>query len=308
MLDANSHQLQGSRVKPGELFSICGALPFMDTHRLVVVAGLLATFERRTGERRTGRRSAGGQASASLGGWEELGRTLPEMPETTVLIFTDGPISEGNPLLKLMRPLSQIQSLSAPSGEGLARWIKESSKQKSATISPAAIKLLIDMVGNELWTLDRELEKLSLYASGRAIEEQDVEKLVAQVREANVFSAVDAMIEGKPAIALRLLHQLLQDGRDVSGIITMVERQLRLLALARDSMDRGLPQGEVGKSLGVSSQFVIRKTLEQARRHSWQDITARYHRLLEADLAIKRGIMGADLSLELLVADQARPQ
>ena len=88
----------------------------------------------------------------------------------------------------------------------------------------------------------------------------------------------------------------------------MVERQLRLLALARDAMDRGLPQVEVGKSLGTSSPFVIQKTLEQARRHSWQDITARYHRLLEADLAIKRGIMGPDLSLELLVADQARPR
>ena len=54
LLEANHHQLQGSQVKPAELFGICAALPFMDSHRLVVVAGLLTLFERRTGERRCG--------------------------------------------------------------------------------------------------------------------------------------------------------------------------------------------------------------------------------------------------------------
>ena len=113
------------------------------------------------------------------------------------------------------------------------------------------------------------------------------------------------MIEGRPGVALRLLHQLRQDGRDISNIIAMLERQLRLMALARDSMEQGLSQAEVGKRLGTNSDFVVRKTLDQARRHSWQDITARYRRLLEADLAIKRGIMEPDLALELLVAEQA---
>ena len=69
-----------------------------------------------------------------------------------------------------------------------------------------------DLVGNDLWTLEQELEKLSLYASGRRIEESDVEELVAQVREASVFAAVDAMIDGRPGVALRLLRQLRQTG------------------------------------------------------------------------------------------------
>ena len=62
---------------------------------------------------------------------------------------------------------------------------------------------------------------------------------------------------------------------------------------------------ELGARLGVSSQFVVRKTLAQARRHSWQDIRWRYRRLLEADLAIKQGRLEPDLALELLAADQA---
>lgn len=309
LLEANHHQLQGSQINPAELIAVCGALPFMDTHRLVVVTGLLARQERRSGERRQrggrNQRGEGSQGEPSLGGWEDLAKAIPEMPESTVLVFVDGTLTDGNPLLRLLKPVSNVQSLSAPSGEALARWIKDAAQQKGASISPTAIKSLTDLVGRDLWTLDRELEKLSLYATGRSIEEKDVVELVAQVREANIFAAVDAMIDGRPGVALRLLHQLRQDGREISGIIAMVERQLRLMALARDCMDQGVPQAEMAKRLGTNSDFVIRKTLDQARRHSWQGITARYRRLLEADLAIKRGIMEPDLALELLVAEQA---
>lgn len=276
----------------------------MDSARLVVVEGLLSAQERRPGRTRGRTRNAGASAP-SLGGWEDLSQAVPGMPETTLLVFTDGPLTDSNPLLKLLRPISLVQCLTAPAGEALARWIKDSAQQRGAAISPAAIKRLSDLVGNDLWTLDRELEKLSLFATGRGINEADVEELVSQVREANIFSAVDAMILGRPGVALRLLRQLRQDGRDISYIIAMVERQLRLLALTRDSMDNGLPQRDLGARLGVSSQFVLRKAIEQARRLSREELALRYRRLLEADLAVKRGLMEPDLALELLVADQA---
>ena len=308
LLDANRHQLQGRQIKPAELFNFCNALPFMDLRRLVVVEGLLATQERRTGRSRP---RSGGTAPAvsTMSGWEELAKVVPQLPDSTVLVFTDGPLSDSNPLLRLMRPICQVQSLVAPSGEGLARWIKDTAQRKEANISPSAIKRLTDLVGNDLWTLDQEIEKLSLYAFGRSIEEKDVGELVSQVREANIFSAVDALIEGRPGVALRLLHQLRQDGREVSNIIAMVERQLRLLALARDYMDNGVSQRDLGSRLKISSQFVLRKTIDQARRLTQQEIAGQYQRLLEADLALKRGLMDADLALELLVADQAtRPR
>ena len=304
LLDANRHQLQGNQIKPAELFNFCNALPFMDSRRLVVVEGLLASQERRTGRGR-GRTSGTSPAVSTMGGWEALAQVVPQLPETTVLVFIDGPISESNPLLRLLRPICQVQALVAPTGEALLRWIKETALRREASINPAAIKRLTDLVGNDLRTLDQEIEKLSLYAFGRSIEENDIGELVPQVREANIFAAVDALIERRPGLALRLLDQLRQDGRDVSNIIAMIERQLRLLALARDHMDNGVSQRDLGSRLGLSSQFVLRKTIDQARRLTQQEIAGQYRRLLEADLAIKRGLMDPDLAMELLVAEQA---
>ncbi len=303
VLEANRHRLQGSQVKPGELFGVCNALPFMDTYRLVIVEGLLTTAETRAGRGRSTRREPD-SGSKTGGEWQVLVETVPNMPDTTVLVFMDGPLSANNPLLRMLRAVCQAEELSAPNGEALARWIKDSAQAKGSAISPSAIRSITDLVGNDLWTLDQELEKLSLYASGREITESDIQTMVSQVREASIFAAVDAMIDGRPAAALRLLHQLREDGREAPYIIGMVERQLRLLALARDSMDKGVPRNEIGGRLGTSSDFVVRKTLEQARRHSWQDIVQRYNRLLEADLAIKQGKLEPELALELMVGEQ----
>ena len=299
VLEASRHRLVGSQTKPGELLSMCNALPFIDDYRLVVVEGLLGTAE---SQGRRGRRGSSGDSKTNSQ-WQSLGEAVPRMPETTILVFTDGPLGGNNPLLRMLKPLAQVEELSAPNGEALARWVKSTAESKGSSISPSAIRSITDLVGSDLWTLDQELEKLALYCSDREIQESDVGEMVTQVREASIFAAVDAILDGRPGVALRLLHQLKEDGREAPYIISMVERQLRLLALARDSMDRGAPQSELRGRLGTSSDFVVRKTAEQARRHAMPEIIWRYNRLLETDLAIKRGRLEPNLALELLVGD-----
>ena len=147
--------------------------------------------------------------------------------------------------------------------------------------------------------------KTFLYAAGRSIDESDIGELVALVREASIFNAVDAMIDGRPDVALRLLQKLRQDGAALSYIISMVERQLRLVALARYWTEQRVSREELPGKLGVPP-FVARKTAEQARRNSWLDLDRRYQLLLELDLAFKTGkVDSEDMALELLVSDLA---
>jgi len=221
------------------------------------------------------------------------------------LIFVEAEISATNPLLQALKPAAQVQNLSAPKGEGLARWIKNATQERGAKISPAAIASLVNLAGNDLRSLDHELEKLALYCWGRTVEESDVAALVPLAKEANIFTAVDAMVEGRRSQALQMMQKLREDGQDPSYIIVMVERQLRMLALAWEAINQGVDQKELAASLGTSSPFVMRKTMDQARKHSWQDIKWRYQRLLEADLSIKQGKLEPEVALEMLVADQA---
>ena len=298
LLEANRHQMMGGQFNLQELLSVCNALPFMDTCRLVAVNGLLGTLEGRGGRGR-------GNGSRALGEWEGLATAIPLMPDTTRLFLVDHGVSDSNPLLRSLRNVSQTQHLPAPSGEALARFVKDAAQGKGCGINPAAIRTLTDLVGNDLWTLDRELEKLSLYAFGRNIEEEDVQELVALVREASIFNAVDAMIDGRPEIALRLLQKLRQDGAGLPYIVSMVERQLRLVALARYWTEQRVPPAELPGKLGVPP-FVARKTADQARRNSWENLDSCFQSILETDLALKTGkIESEDLAMELLVANLA---
>ena len=108
VLEANRRRSVGSQTKPGELLSVCNALPFMDGRRLVVVEGLLGKAESQGRGRRRGASGGPGGEPDGAGQWQDLGDAIPLMPESTVLVFTDGPLSANNPLLRLLRPVAQV--------------------------------------------------------------------------------------------------------------------------------------------------------------------------------------------------------
>ena len=315
VLEANSHEIAGPQADFTQLRSFCDAMPFLAEHRLVKVEGLLKLFESRDGRRRpTSRRSRKAAPESSeginaLSGWDNLPNYVEnEMPSSTLLVFVDEQLSKGNALLKQLKPFSQVQEMPTPSREALSRWVKDRAAEKGARLSPGALSMLIQFVGGNLWTLDNELEKLALYASDRVINEGDVRLLASQSKEASIFIAVDALLEGRPSTALKTIQRLRNEGAEFPYIATMIGRQLRLVTLARDLLDRGHKEQAIGERLGIAHDFAVKRTVEQARKHSWKSLTTLYKRLLEADLAVKQGRLDQDLALELLVTDLANMQ
>jgi DNA polymerase-3 subunit delta len=91
--------------------------------------------------------------------------------------------------------------------------------------------------------------------------------------------------------------------------MVMLARQLRLIVRTKDIQTARMSPNELRNSLGLSSEFVARKTLEQAKRYSLPRLKQVYQRLLETDLAIKTGKYEPELALNILVAElcQRRP-
>ncbi len=300
LMDSNRHVVSAGQARPDEVLAMCNSLPFLDTMRLVEIEGVLATQQGAGRGRGSGRRSASGG-----GGWTQLADAVPTLPDTTVLIFVDGDVPENNPLLRSLSEYCAVHREATPNAQALLHWIKQRAEDKGSSITPPAMQVLAELVGGDLWTIDRELEKLSLYATGRSITDTDVRAMVPYAQEANIFVAVDSIMDGRPGPALRSVMQLMEDGQEPLYIIAMIERQLRLIALARDLTDRGVSQPDLGRRMGTNSDFVVRKTLGQARRMTLPQIRSRYRRVLESDLAIKQGRLEPALSLQLLVADLA---
>ena len=291
--DINTTMLNGASVSLAELEAAWSTIPFMADRRTVIVRGLLASMEQRRGSNSPRSRGLDGE-------WAEIRERLAHVPESTDLIFVDAAVNRNNPLLRAIRPLADTREFRLPSQREMPSWVRERVDKLGVSIEPRAISAIVDAIGNDTRIADMELQKLTLYRSGGMIRLQDVEAMVSYVREANIFAAVDAALEGRAGVALRLAHQLLEAGRPPTYVITMIARQVRFLILAKDLKARGMRQDEIGHRLSIRG-YPLTKTMQQEGRFSAERLAEIHRRLLEADLSIKTGAADEDMALDTLI-------
>ena len=295
--DINYTSFLAEEVTPEQLSAAVFTIPFMSDFRVVVVRGLLTTFER-SGRRASGARSNGN----SLGQWADLPEALGSIPPTTNLTFVDGALSKSNPLLRKLASQSDAREFPLPRERDMPGWIMSRAKTLEIELEPRASATLAEAIGRQPRLIDTELRKLALYADGRMITEEDVRQMVAYVREANIFQAVDAVIDGRADAALRLITRIMDDGSPAVYILTMLARQVRLLLVAKDMAARGVPKEDIGRRLRLSG-WVLNKTLQQERRMTHEYLAYFHERLIDTDLTLKTKPIAEQLAIEMLVAD-----
>jgi DNA polymerase-3 subunit delta len=301
-VETNTTSLEAQHLTLSELRTKCDALPFLSSHRLVTVRGLLGRFEQKEGRPRPRRRKAGN----GVGEWADLASYVKQMPATTVLVMIDAEVTAQNPLLQQLSPLGQVRAFARLKGNSLKAWIRQRVKDQGGSIDARAVYLLADLIGGDLWAMNGEIQKLLLYGQGRPIGEEDVRQLVSHAQEASIFALVDAVAEHRNEQAQLVLHRLLRDGMEPTHILTMITRQYRLIAQARE-LEPGLSRPQMQGKLGLKSPYALDKTLGQARLYDLAGVRQAYGKLLETDLAIKTGRYGDKLALELLVIELACP-
>jgi len=307
LLSTNTTLLDGKGLTTAQLAEVCNALPFLAPRRLVVVKGLLERFEPKPGQGRPRKSDTNNKKKDRRGGCKDFAAVVGGFPDSTVLVLVDGEIKNKNPLLKeLIASKAQVKSFPLLKGEKLKQWIGQRVRKEGGNISPAAVGLLAQMVGGNLWVMSGEIAKLVLYASERRIGEEDVKTVVGYSQQANIFNMVDAVLEARAGAAQQAIQQLLQAGMAPSYLLYMLSRQARLLVQVKDMARRGVPQYEIQTRLGLMSDFVWRKTSEQAGRYSLTQLKKLYHCLLEADLSIKTGKYEPELALSILAAELCR--
>ncbi|MEC9140508.1 MAG: DNA polymerase III subunit delta [Chloroflexota bacterium] len=296
--DANIISLNTQDANPASILGLCQAMPFLAERRMVIVDGLIASL---AGE---GKGSKGKVTSEALAGWYDFFPSLPDnMPPTSDLVFMEGQLQANNPVLKNVKAVAEVKEFGKMTANDLRGWVQKRVMDRNGSITTNAVQLLVDMIGTDLWALASEVEKLLLYATGRTIEIEDVEEMVAFVKEVSIFTVVDAVLEGNRTVAMRNLTKLLEGEATVPYVLSMFGRQVRLLLLAKELIQEKVPQGELGSRLGINKPYPLRKTLEQARRFTPQSLRVLHTGLLNTDVAIKTGAQGERLALEFLVAE-----
>ena len=300
LLAANTTTLDGQQTTLDQLRTVCETVPFLAERRLVIVTGLLERFEPKG---KSSRQAKNTHITNQQDAYKSLAAYITKIPDSTILVLIDSKVGSNNPLFKELSAKAEVKSFPLLRDTKLRQWVQRYVAKESGSISPLAVNLIAKLVGSNLWTMANEINKLLLFTSGRRIEEEDVNLVVSCAQEANVFTMVDAILGFKAKIAEQSLQQLLQRGAAPAYLLVMLSRQVQLIVRARELRNQKKPETEIQNRLGLTSEFALRKTLEQADRYPLERLKQLYHKLLEADLSIKTGRYDAELTLNILIAE-----
>ncbi|MEO8706536.1 MAG: DNA polymerase III subunit delta [Kofleriaceae bacterium] len=191
--------------------------------------------------------------------------------------------------IKLYAQLSKkgfLHVLEAPKAQALGAWVRAEAKELGVAMDAAAVSRLIDAVGGELSRLVLSIEQLGLYAKGRAVTSEDVDELIADTRERSVFELTDAIGSADRGRALAAVSSLCDQRESAVGVVVMLARHVRQMAMVHKLRAANTPRNEWGSKLGVPP-FIVDKIASQARAYSPDALAAATIRLANADRALK---------------------
>jgi DNA polymerase-3 subunit delta len=165
-------------------------------------------------------------------------------------------------------------------------WIRAEAAARGVRLAPNAISRLADAVGSDLSRLSLCIDQLALYAAGDSVTTDHVDDLIADTRERTVFELTDAIGAGDRTRALIAVSSLSEQRQSAIGVLVMLARHLRQLALVHVARVDGAAKHELPGRLGVPP-FIVDKLVVQARRYVPDSLARATELIATADWALK---------------------
>jgi len=214
---------------------------------------------------------------------------LSQNNETTIVFWSEESDSK-NKLFEFLNKSADCQKFEPLQGTRLKNWVRNYIFQNNGSATTQAIDRLIADVGNDLWHMSNEINKLLSF--NRKIEVNNIEKLVNPEIDLNIFEIIDALGFKNKKKALRLVEVYFEKGEDEMRLLGMFIYQFRNLIRFKSAPAEKLNM----------HPFVLSKTREEAKNFSFAELKKIYYQLLTIDFEIKSGKNNALNALELFIA------
>ncbi len=281
--DDDAVELHDAAETPGEdAVAACNALAlFGSGDRLIVVSSVEAW------------KAADAKAVAAY---------LAAPTPSTVLALVGGELKKDGPLAKAVAPHGEVLVWDVPQ-RGLERWVAEQFKLRSTPVDGDACRLLVELVGHDLYDLAAEVDKLATWAAGGPVTTAEVEALVAERAESPAFVLTDAWGSRDVAAVLRASERMLERSGDprsrtIPRVVGALTNHVGRLRAVQRLDEEGVEAKEAASRLKLHP-FYVRKLYAQSRNFSVDELRGATVRLAELDHALKGGSrLANDLELE----------
>ena len=187
-----------------------------------------------------------------------------------------------------------------PTRQEMITWL-DKFVDHSNRLNIGVISNVVDKCENDVWLSYNELKKLDTYCLEKDVEMKDVDKLmIGNNTDDNIFKMIDLLFDGKIEEAFDRFYVCKKYG--VSGILilTMIERQIRMIELIREQLKKGEKDINVISSNVSLPVFAVRKYIKYLPKHHTGIVKSLYSRLESYDEKIKNGLIDPYFSCELV--------
>jgi len=269
--DSDLEELDGESCRIEQIISSISTTPFLSEKRLVILRNFLS-----------GRKPD--EANALIPALEKL-------PETSILVLAE--LKDPDKRTSIFKKLSSLATnrlFLRPKGALLTTWVQRRALLGGAACSPDAATYLITLLGDNLFTLESEIQKLTLFAQGQAITPAMIDELVTRNIQKSIFTMTDQLARKDFSGVLTTVRQLQEQGEEAAYIFSMIVRQFRLMLEMRALAEENLPPAMIARKMEVHP-FVVQNTLRFAKNFTAAEMKSALQKFLIIDRRLKTGLL-----------------
>lgn len=290
-LDLNLIKLDGLTTTFDEIENACETLPFFGEKKVVVV--YRANFLKEKSDK------DGGKI------YTEILKYIKDLPPHTVLImyylFNDKrDTPKKNKKLTTLDKYVKVVHCDKLKKDKYYKKIDDLFKEKGRSIGKVELRYFSDKVQNNFDIIKREVDKLDCYAIGREITKEDIDKLIQNKSEDDIFDLVEYISIRKIEKALDLLDELLFKADQHMLIISSIGNHFRRLHEIKVYLSQG-KRIDFFISKYKLPQFVCEKLMNQAAKFKVKQLSELIRVCVDTELKLKSSNSEKQMEMELML-------
>jgi len=267
--DFNIHIFEGENFTAANFNEAVSTVPFLGEKKLIIIRDFLR--------------------DASEEEQKLLAEKLENAPESCVTVFIEHEKPDARTtLFKKLSKTGQAIEFEDFEKPELVQWIRNEFTGKNSRIGSREADMLADTVGPDLWQMESEIEKLSLYGQEMPIDEKAIEAITSPNLSSSIFKLTDYIAQRNSKIALRTLNTLLQSREDLFQIFFMIVRHFRILIEIKACLEKKLDRAQIIQKTH-EHPYAIKTGTSQCRNFTADKLAGIYRKLLQIDIATKSG-------------------
>jgi len=237
---------------------------------------------------------------------ESIGTYLDKPNPSTVLGLVGESADMRRKLPSRLKAGGTLVDCSTPDRKQVAAYIVRTAEERGYVMPPSVAVLVVELCGGDLGGSVQATLALTDYVGERkCLTEDDARSLLGKVESRTAFDLVEAMGRHQAGVALTIAKPLWEKAGEAEKLVGLVERQLRLLLLAKANPD--VSPSVLAGILGVNPYFV-KDYVRQAGNFASVRLQQLLRELAELDVASKTGRAEIRTGLEMFILNASHAQ